>query len=297
MDLVKRFQYWLVLILLIPACEPRVDNNMQSENVVSVLRVGFPPDQNPAEITRKNKPLLDYLRKKTGIDEIELVVPPSYTATLEDLQSHKLDMVYFGGLTYVLAKNMLKITPLVRGVVDGKTTNQALIIARRDSGIKSLSDLTGLRFAFGDIASTSGHLIPHQALLAAGINPWKDFDGLIFTGAQDKLVYAVQNGDVAAGAMSAWLYPRLIKTGQLQESDIVVIWKSEPFADYSWAIRSDLDSKLISKIRGAFVELHDENLLNLLGIEGYRITNDSDFDNIRTAAIKLGFLQEDGEQD
>jgi len=286
------------LVLATPvlsSCEPALENNFEEQrSELSVLRVGFPPTENPGEIIRKNKPLMRYLQQQIGVSKVQLSVAPSYTATIEDLRNHKLDLVYFGALTYVLAKNVINITPIVRGVVNGSTQNQAFIIANKDSGIHRLSELPGHSFAFGDVASTSGHLIPHQALLAEGINPHRDFDRLIYTGAHDKTALAVQKLEVDAGAMNARLFSIMIANGQLDKGKILVIWKSQSFADYPWAIRSDLDQKIIEAIQAAFLNLHDKDMLDTLGVDEFQSSSDADFEDIRRAAIKMGFMQENG---
>ena len=258
---------------------------------VSVLRVGFPPDENPQEIIRKNRPLLNYLKQRTGVEKVEISVPESYTSAIEGMRRRELDLVYFGGLTYVLAKNDLDITPLVRGQVDGTADNFTLIIARKDSGINGIEDLRGRSFAFGDVASTSGHLIPHQALLQIGIDPNKHFDRVVYTGAHDKTAMAVFDGKVEAGAMNARLYPIMVARGPLKEDELIVLWRSMPFADYPWAVHNGLGEKLIDDLRQAFVELTDPDMLGLLGVDGYQKTTDTDFVNIREAARKLGFMK------
>lgn len=257
-----------------------------------VFRVGFPPDENPQEIIRKNTPLLDYLKAQTGIKEMQIIVPKTYTAAVEQMQRGELDMVYFGGLTYVLAKKEVDITPIVRGVADGTPDNFSLIIARKDRGIKTVADLRGKSFAFGDVASTSGSLIPHQALLNQGLDPTKDFKQVIYTGAHDKTALAVFEGKVDAGAMNARKYPTMIKKGQITEENLFVLFRSEPFADYPWAVRSKVGSDLIEKLRQAFVNLTDPAMLGLLGVQGYQATTDDDFKNIRVAAKRLGFMED-----
>lgn len=257
-----------------------------------VFRVGFPPDENPQEIVRKNAPLLEYLKAKTGIPEMEIVVPATYTAAVEQMQQGDLDMVYFGGLTYVLAKKEVEITPIVRGVVGGTAENFTYIIARKDRGISALTDLPGKTFAFGDVASTSGSLIPHKALLNAGIDPNRDFKKVVYTGAHDKTALAVFKGDVDAGAMNARKFPDMIKKGQITEDVVQVVFRSEPFADYPWAVRDKVGQDMIDKLRRAFVELKDSQMLALLGVEGYETTSDQDFENLRAAAKRLGFLED-----
>lgn len=267
-------------------------NTQASGSARNVFRVGFPPDENPQEIVRKNAPLLEYLRGATGIQEMEIVVPATYTAAVEQMQRGELDMVYFGGLTYVLAKKEVEITPIVRGVVGGTAENFTFIIARKDRGINSLTDLHGKTFAFGDVASTSGSLIPHRALLNAGIDPNRDLKKVVYTGAHDKTALAVFNGDVDAGAMNSRKYPDMIKKGQISEDVVQVIFRSEPFADYPWAVRDKVGQDLIAKLRRAFVELKDTKMLALLGVEGFETTTDQDFENLRAAAKRLGFLED-----
>lgn len=267
-------------------------NTQATGQAGNVFRVGFPPDENPQEIVRKNAPLLEYLKTATGIQEMEIVVPATYTAAVEQMQRGELDMVYFGGLTYVLAKKEVDITPIVRGVVGGTAENFTFIIARKDRGINALTDLPGKTFAFGDVASTSGSLIPHRALLNAGIDPNRDLKKVIYTGAHDKTALAVFKGDVDAGAMNARKYPDMIKKGQISEDVVQVIFRSEPFADYPWAVRDQVGQDLIAKLRRAFVELKDTKMLALLGVEGYETTTDQDFENLRAAAKRLGFLED-----
>ncbi|MDH5649871.1 MAG: phosphate/phosphite/phosphonate ABC transporter substrate-binding protein [Gammaproteobacteria bacterium] len=297
-EAIKYFSIIFLSMLTLTACGKDASNSQDAsakqsvtnESAVTRLRVGFPPDENPKEIIRKNQPLMEYLKKETGIKEIDIVVPETYTAAVEEMGKGNLDVVYFGGLTYVLAKSELDITPFARGTAEGTPENFSLIIARVDSNISSLQDLKGKSFAFGDVASTSGHLIPHKGLLNVNIDPNKDMKSLVYTGAHDKTALAVFNREVDAGAMNARLFPKMVARGQLDKSKLVILWKSDPFADYPWAARSNLGPEVIAKLRDAFVNLKDPSLLSLLGVEGYESTSDKDFDNIRQAAQALGFM-------
>ncbi|WP_455204966.1 phosphate/phosphite/phosphonate ABC transporter substrate-binding protein [Kaarinaea lacus] len=287
---------WLIIILmamlLLGCSDSKPPSQISATTVPQKLRVGFPPDENPQAIIAKNTSLVNYLKQQTGVQTTEIIVPETYTAAIEEMGRGNLDMVYFGGLTYVLAKKELDITPLVRGVVDGTPENYTFIVTRKDAGIKSLNDLAGRTFAFGDVASTSGHLIPHKALLNEGIDPNKDFKEVIYTGAHDKTGISVFKGEVDAGAMNARMFPQLVEKGLIKEEEMVILWKSEPFADYPWAASTNLGSDFLNKLTQAFENLKDPDMLSLLKVEGYQKTVDADFENIRKAAKSLGFMEE-----
>ena len=84
-----------------------------------VLRVSAIPDEAPTELQRKFKPLGDYLAKATGL-KVEFTPVTDYPASVEGLITNKLDMVWFGGFTFVQAhvRSGGKVIPLVQPVQD-----------------------------------------------------------------------------------------------------------------------------------------------------------------------------------
>ena len=64
--------------------------------------------------------------------------------------------------------------------------------------------------SFGSASSTSGHLMPRSLLLAAGIDPDRDFKRVAYSGAHDATVAAVASGKVDAGALNIWVWERLV---------------------------------------------------------------------------------------
>ena len=86
-----------------------------------VLRVSAIPDEAPTELQRKFKPLGAYLEQKLGM-KVEFVPVTDYPASVEGLVNNKLDMVWFGGFTFVQAKDRSKnqVTPLVQRAEDEK---------------------------------------------------------------------------------------------------------------------------------------------------------------------------------
>src|SRR4028118_2431783 len=74
------------------------------------LQVGLIPNENPEEVEAQYQPLEDYLKKELG-REVELSVPTTYNAVVEAMVSGELELAYFGGLTYVQARQRAAAPP------------------------------------------------------------------------------------------------------------------------------------------------------------------------------------------
>ena len=133
-----------------------------------VLRVAMIPSTDPGKIVRESQPLVNYLEKKTG-SRVELVVPTSYAAVVEAIANDRVDIAYLGGFTFVQASQRAGVRPLVQRERDQNF--HSVFITQPGSGINSLADLKEHSFAFGDVNSTSGHLMPAYYMRTAGVDP------------------------------------------------------------------------------------------------------------------------------
>jgi phosphonate transport system substrate-binding protein len=113
-----------------------------------VFRVTTIPEEAAAEQVRKFTPLAAYLEKKLGM-KVELTPVSDYPAAVEALVHKKVDLVWFGGFTYVQAqlRSGGKIVPIAQREEDTKF--QSVFIAKTDSGIKTLADMKGKQVSFG----------------------------------------------------------------------------------------------------------------------------------------------------
>jgi phosphonate transport system substrate-binding protein len=166
------------------------------------LRVGFVPAEDAQQVMQNAQPLVDILRKELGM-EIEPFVATDYTGIVEALRVHKLDVAFLAPASYVLAKNEADIKVILKSERKGIPFYYAAIITRADSGIKTLDDLRGKTFAFGDTLSTTGHVFPRKMLKERGIDPTRDLKQILYSGGHDATVLAVLNGKVDAGATYA----------------------------------------------------------------------------------------------
>ena len=250
------------------------------------LVVALLPDENAATIIQDNEGLSNYLSETLDKD-IELVVTTDYSSMIEAASNGRIDLAYFGPLSYVLAKTRSDIEPFAARLKDGSTTYTSVIIGNAEAGIDEFADIEGTTVAFGDPASTSSRLFPELTLAQADLISGEDYEA-VFLGAHDAVALAVQNGNAQAGGLSRPVFDSLVEAGTIDPSQIVVIAESEPIPQYPWTLRSDLDPELKADIRAAFLNLNDDTILAPFKADGFAEMTDGDYDGIRKAGEMLG---------
>src|SRR5215472_7742835 len=259
------------------------------------LRVSAIPDESPTELQRKFTPLGAYLEKATGA-KVSFVPVSDYAATVEGLAAKKLDLVWYGGFTFVQARRRTgTATPLVQRDEDAQFHSK--FIVGPNSKAQTLADLKGANFAFGSVSSTSGHLMPRYFLLKNGIDPDKDFAKVAFSGAHDVTAKWVESGRVDAGALNESVLQKSLDEKKLDPAKVRVIWTTPPYFDYNWTVRGDLDPKLAEQIKRAFLALdyskpEHKVILDLQRTHKFIPTSAENYKSIDEAAISAGLIKD-----
>lgn len=251
------------------------------------INIGMVPDAGATQVSVKEKaPLKTYLERKLG-RTVNLVIPTSYNATVEALGNGSLDFAYLGGLTYIKAHARYGVVPLVQRTADLQF--RALFITSRQSGIHSLADLKGKTFAFGDINSTSGHLMPYMEMRQAGIDPNTSLK-FRYTGSHPATAKAVESGAVDAGALDETVYNSMVSEGKLDPTKVRVFYTSKPFVDYVWVARKDVGEAVQEKFAQAFTDLkegQDDEILKIVRGKNFVRANNEEYTVLRLVAQDL----------
>jgi phosphonate transport system substrate-binding protein len=251
------------------------------------LRVGMIPDAGATQVSIEEKaPLREYLAKAIG-QQVELIIPTNYNATVEALGNGSLDFAYLGGLTYVKAHARYNVVPLVQRESDRQF--HSLFITAATSSIKSLTDVKGRTFAFGDINSTSGHLMPYAALKQAGLVPGSDFS-FRYTGSHPATAKAVEAGTADAGALDESVYQAMLSNGQLDGAKVRIFYTTPPFIDYVWVARDGIGEEPREKFAAAFLALTEERdakVLSILRGSHFQRVADDQYEELRQIAREL----------
>lgn len=243
------------------------------------LKVALLPDENASTIIKNNQGLKDYLEAQLG-KKIEIIVTTDYSSMIEAMRHGRLDLAYFGPLSYVLARQKSEIEPFAALKVKGSTTYQSVVIANISSGVKAIGDIKGKNMAYGDKVSTSSHLIPKSVLAEQGLDAGRDYKEH-FVGSHDAVALAVQNGHAQAGGLSRPIFESMVERKMVSLDKVKVLTYSKPFPQYPWTLRSNLNPELKDKIRNAFLNLKDPAVLKAFKAEGFDAITDRDYDVVR----------------
>ncbi len=275
-----------VLMVVLSGCS-RTDSGSPT-----TLRLSMIPTTDPGKIIRESQPFIEYLQRKIGA-KVELTVPTNYAAVVEAVSNDRVDIAYLGGFTFVQASARAGAFPLVQRERDQEF--HSLFITQPKSPIHSLNDLRGHSFAFGDVNSTSGHLMPAYFMQQEGVDRTV-IDKAVYTGGHDATALAVANGKVDAGAMDELVYGRMIQEGKLSDSQVRVFYTTPPFFDYVWAARKGLNPAAVKAFADAMLALDAGNaeqktILELLNASKYVKAEDSSYGPLRQAAKDAGLLK------
>jgi phosphonate transport system substrate-binding protein len=255
----------------------------------ATLKVALLPDENASTVIKNNQPLKALLEKELG-KKIELVVTTDYSSMIEAMGHGRLDLAYFGPLSYVLAKQKSDIEPFAALKQKGSTTYQSVLIANVAAGVNKIGDIADKNVAYGDKASTSSHLIPKSLLAESGLKAGENYREH-FVGAHDAVAMAVQNGHAQAGGLSKPIFESLVQRGMIDGNKVKVLAESKPFPQYPWTMRSNLKPELKEKIQSVFLNITDPLVLKAFKADGFGAVSDKDYDVVRDlgSLLKLDF--------
>ncbi|MDH4161091.1 MAG: phosphate/phosphite/phosphonate ABC transporter substrate-binding protein [Nitrospirota bacterium] len=286
----------MVILFLFPlnGCKHR-DREVREKKIFGQqeLLIGLIPEQNIFRQRERYLVLRKYLSERLGIN-VTFTSLSRYGNIIERFTAEKMDGAFFGSFTYALAHRQLDVEPIVRPVnLDGTSTYHGYIFTRKDSGIKTVGDMKGKRFAFVEHATTAGYLFPLAYFRDSGIKDIKQYLGQsFFSGSHDAAILAVLNKEADIGAAKNTIYDQLASENRRVEQELIVLAASGVVPQNSLAVRKDLDPELKKELKRILLEM-DENsegmdVLQRFGARNFMETTDKDYAYVYTLASHVG---------
>jgi len=230
----------------------------------------------PAIMYKRLSPLTDYLSKELG-QPVKLKLSSSMSGAISDSASNLVELSYLTPVAYIKAHERGDSKVIVKTVTEGKASFRLMIVVRQDSPIKSIKDLVGKRFAFGDERA----LLQRAAVVSSGVF-LEDFSEYRFVGHYDNIARGVLTTDFDAGILKDTM------AYKWQDKGLRIIYQTENLPPYNITVSSKVNQETLEKIRSAFLKLDKSNPEDLKIIkaidkkyDGFVITSDREYDIVR----------------
>lgn len=171
------------------------------------LTFGIYPYDSPTQVYSSFEPLAASIARATG-RKVEIVIAPNYMAHIVNISEGRVDLGFMGPSPYIKAQDRFGgVVLLARLLTQGQRNDRLVVIAHRDSGIRSLADLKGRTFAFGDHQSYGSHFYPRYLLSKNGVK-LKDLKSYDYLGNHSRVILAISHRDFDAGGVREDIYDR-----------------------------------------------------------------------------------------
>ncbi|MBU0675898.1 MAG: phosphate/phosphite/phosphonate ABC transporter substrate-binding protein [Proteobacteria bacterium] len=272
MRYLKKYFYAFVLFLFLP-----ISGHCQE------LIFSTHPFTNPTAIHKRFEPLVSYLAQKTGVN-ISIRIAPSYLAHIKALGSGEADLGFAGPSPYVRMKDKYGgIELLARFKFIDDQNDKVVLITGSASQLKTIRDLKGKSFAFGDHQSFGSHFMPRWVLHENGVS-LHDLTAYDFVKSHDNVILSVLHGDFDAGGVRQDVFEKY--------ADRPLRVLAGPFAipPHVLVCRTSLSTELKVNLKQGLLAMKERVILDQINgqLTGFEPVKDSDFDQARKI---MGFIE------
>ncbi|RUZ89387.1 phosphonate ABC transporter substrate-binding protein, partial [Mesorhizobium sp. M7A.F.Ca.US.006.01.2.1] len=248
------------------------------------FRVGILGGENEADRLRNYQCFADHIKQVLGVEKVSLFPAADYDGVIQGLLGGTLDYAELGASAYakVYLENKDAVQPILTTVqTDGSTGYHSVMVARADSGIKTLADMKGKKLGFADPDSTSGYLVPVTSLPKdIGMDVKSYFASTGFGGGHEQLVLEVLKGTFDAGTTwasgvgdfkdgySSGNLRKMVDKGVLKMDDLVELWQSPLIPNGPLVIRTSLDADTKQKITDFLTKLPQTDPACFAAVQG-----------------------------
>lgn len=230
----------------------------------------------PAEMHRRLTPLTQYLSKELN-RPVSLRLSANMKSAIKELAQGNVDIAYLTPVAYIRSHEMADTKLVAKTITNKGDSFQLMIVVPDNSPIKTVAELAGKRFAFGDKAA-----LLQRAVVVGADMPLDKLGSYNFIGHYDNIVRGVLHHDFDAGILKDTKY------FQWKDRGIKLLYASPKLPPYNIAVSANVDPKLLQQIKNAFLRLDinkpaDKRVIKSLDkkYDGFVATSNKEYDVVR----------------
>ncbi len=277
LDSIKQLFILPLLVFIIPTAS-LADNSQADGSQVDKREIlfGSVAMDIPAVMHERLTPLINYLSKVLD-RPVSLKLSPNMGAAINEAAKGTVDLAYLTPVAYLKAHEKGGAQLIAKTVTKGKASFKLMIVVKENSPIKTVADLKGKSFAFGDKRA----LLQRATVVGSGIK-LEDLGEYKFIGHYDNIVRSVIRNDFDAGILKDTM------AYKWKDKGIRILYETPDLPPYNITASKNIDPILLAKLKKAFLELDGNNPTHLPIIKavdkkynGFAATSDAEYDVIR----------------
>jgi len=228
--------------------------------------------------------LTEYISEKLKT-HFNPVFEPNYSNATRMLANKEVDFAFLCSGPYVIGKERYGIEALVAIKPAFNVDYRAYIVVPFSSSAKTFQDLKGRSFAFVDLQSYTGRLVPLYMIKKMGEKPTNFFSDTIYAKSHEAAFQAVLDGKVAGSSVISLLVEHFFRVDPTLRKKVKIIEKSEKAGFPVFATVRYASDKEKAAFKNVLLNMHKDakgrKILQKLEIEHFYEPKDSEYDLIR----------------
>jgi phosphonate transport system substrate-binding protein len=247
----------------------------------TVYRFGIHPLHNPSRLHEIFGPLMAYLNRHIPEASFRVEASRNYAA---------YDNKLFGGEFHFSLPNPYQtVTALDKGYrVFGKMGDdhnfRGIILVRRDSDIREVSDLKGRPVSYPAPTALAATMLPQHYLHSHGLDIMQDVENR-YVGSQESAVMNVFLGHTAAGATWPPPWQAMVKERPELARQLEVKWQTASLPNNGLVVRDDIPRALVDQVATLLLELHQHAegraMLQRMELSRFEAADDTTYQPVR----------------
>lgn len=280
------YSIFFLLLSLLTSCSqqdtsPHTPELIQQTDNVVEYHFAVHPLHNPTRLFEVFNPLLEYLNSNIPGVNFILEASRDYATFDNKLKTESVPFALPNPYQTLMAidHNYQVIAKM------GDDANfRGIILVRKDSGIKTPTDLKGMAVSYPAPTALAATILPQYYLHNHGLDINKDIENK-YVGSQESSIMNVFLGTTAAGA--TWPPPWKALSNERPElkKQLKVIWETQSLPNNSIVVRDDVPKELATKVQTLLSNLHTtpegKQILQKMYLSKYETANNQTYLSVK----------------
>ena len=253
----------------------------------TLVRFAIHPLHNPSRLVADYQPLADHLNASIPGARFEVEASRDYQEYERKIRAREPELLLPNPWQSIEA---MKAGYEVLAMAGDPQDFKGLFIARRDAGIRQVSDLRGKSAAYPSPTALAACIMPQWFLHTHGLDVNRDLENR-YVGSQESAIMNAYLRQTAVGATWPPPWRAFVAEHPAEAAQLEVIWETEPLLNNSVMVRKDLPPALRDGVRDALLALDrsEAGRAILAGIDTARFlsASDADYERVRTFVARF----------